>query len=69
MPKIDGYNAVSMLKTDEATKHIPVIMLTAVTHELNQKLAQTMGADGYVTKPFTQQDLLHTIGRVVKSAK
>ena len=69
MPKMDGYSAVSMLKTDETTKHIPVIMLTAVGQELNKKLAQTMGAAGYVTKPFTQQDLLHTIGRLVKSTK
>ena len=69
MPKMDGYSAVSMLKTDEATKHIPIVMLTAVGQELNKKLAQKMGADGYITKPFTQQDLLHTIGRLVKSAK
>ena len=69
MPKIDGYSALSMLKTDEATKHIPIVMLTAVGQELNKKLAQKMGADGYITKPFTQQDLLHTIGRLVKSAK
>ncbi len=65
MPKIDGYSAVSMLKADEATKHIPIAMLTAVGQELNKKLAQKMGADGYITKPFTQQDLLHTIGRLV----
>ena len=69
MPKIDGYSAVSMLKTDEATKHIPIVMLTAVGLELNKKLAREMGSEGYITKPFTQQDLLHTIGRLVKSAK
>ena len=69
MPKMDGYTAVSMLKADEATKHIPIVMLTAVGQELNKKLAQKMGADGYITKPFTQQDLLHTIGRLLKSAK
>lgn len=67
MPKIDGYTAVSMLKTDEATKHIPVVMLTAVGHELNKKLAERMGANDYITKPFTQQDLLHTIGQFLKS--
>lgn len=69
MPNVDGYTAASMLKTDEATKHIPIVMLTAVGQELNKKLAQTMGANGYITKPFTQQDLLHTIGRLMKNAK
>ena len=69
MPKIDGYSVVYMLKADEATKHIPIVMLTAVSQELNKKFAQKMGADGYIAKPFTQQDLLDTIGRLVKSAK
>jgi len=69
MPKMDGYIACSKIKTDQATKHIPIVMLTAVGQELNKKLARTMGAEGYITKPFTQQDLLDAIYRLVKSAK
>ena len=69
MPKMDGYIAVSRLKTDQITKDIPIIMLTAVGQELNKKLAHTMGAEVYITKPFTQQDLLDAIYRLMKSAK
>ena len=58
MPKMDGYTACSMIKADQATKVIPVIMLTAVSHELNKKFAMETGADGYITKPFTTQELL-----------
>ena len=69
MPKLDGYTACSKIKADQATKVIPVIMLTAVGHEFNRKFAMEMGADGYITKPFSSQDLLHTIGQFLKSPK
>ena len=61
MPKMDGYTACSKLKADQATKPVPVIMLTAVGHELNKKYAAEMGASGYVTKPFTIQELTAVI--------
>lgn len=69
MPKMNGYRTVSILKTDQETKHIPIVMLTAVGQELNKKLAYKMGVEGYITKPFTQQDLLDAICRLVKSTK
>ena len=40
MPKMDGYTACSSIKADQATKVIPVVMLTGVGHELNKKLAK-----------------------------
>ena len=69
MPKVDGYTACSTIKTDQATKMIPVIMITGVGHELNKKLATEIGADGYVTKPFTLQDLLDTIDQFLRCLK
>jgi len=63
MPEMDGYNACSRIKADPATRVIPVVMLTGVGHELNKKLAQQIGASGYVTKPFNLQDLLDAIGK------
>jgi len=69
MPKVDGYIACHAIKTDPATKAIPVVMLTAVGYELNIKLSQEMGADGYITKPFSPQDLLDTINRCLTKPK
>jgi two-component system alkaline phosphatase synthesis response regulator PhoP len=58
MPKVDGLTACYIIKKDEATKKIPVVMITAIGYDLNKKLSQDiMGADGYITKPFTPQDL------------
>ncbi len=69
MPKVDGYTACHAIKTEQATKAIPVVMLTAVGYELNKKLAEEVGADGYITKPFSPRDLLNMIGQFLKSPK
>lgn len=61
MPKMDGYAACSQIKADQATKGIPVVILTAVGHELNKKYAAEMGADGYITKPFNIKELINLI--------
>ena len=61
MPKMDGYAACREIKADQSTKNIPVVMLTAVGYDLNKKLAKQMGADGYVTKPFSRQQLIDAI--------
>lgn len=69
MPKLDGYTACRAIKTDPATKAIPVVMLTAVGYELNKKLAKEVGADGYITKPFTSGELLETVTSLLTKLK
>jgi CheY-like chemotaxis protein len=68
MPKMDGYAACSAIKADQSTKNIPVVMLTAVGFDLNKKLAKQMGADGYVTKPFSRQQLIDAINPLLGSS-
>ncbi len=68
MPKMDGLTACHAIKKDPATKSIPIIMVTAIGFELNIKLSQQMGASGYVTKPFTSQDLLDKIAQLLPAA-
>ena len=63
MPKMDGYTACHAIKKDPVTKAIPIVMLTALGQELNMKLGQEMGADGYITKPFNSQVLVDTANR------
>lgn len=66
MPKKDGLQALYEIKTNLATKTIPVVMLTAVNQELDRKLCAEMGAAQYITKPFSPQELLHTIAQFLK---
>jgi two-component system, OmpR family, alkaline phosphatase synthesis response regulator PhoP len=68
MPKRDGLAACLAIKTDQTTKGIPVVMLTAIGYDLNKKLAEdVMGADGYITKPFKPQELLSVINHLLKN--
>ena len=69
MPNMDGYEACSKIKNDQSMKGIPVVMLTALGYELNKELAAETGADSYIIKPFTSEDLLNTIDRFLKNPK
>jgi len=68
MPQMDGYTACSLIKAGQATKMIPIIILTAIDHESNRKFAMEMGADAYITKPFTPQMLADAIGPLLDKA-
>ncbi|MFU8796974.1 MAG: response regulator [Dehalococcoidia bacterium] len=68
MPKLDGYAACLSIKSDQDTRRIPVVMLTAIGHELNKRFAEEMGADGYITKPFTRESLQKEVRRLLPSA-
>jgi len=67
MPRVDGYTACYRLKNDAVTKAIPVVMLTGVGFELNEKLSRQLGANGYITKPFSPQELRDMIDKFLKS--
>jgi two-component system response regulator ResD len=68
MPMMDGITACSAIKKDPVTTAIPVVMLTAISHGLNRKLAENVAAvDAYMTKPFTSQGLLGTVAQLLAS--
>ena len=67
MPEKDGLQACHEIKANLATREIPVVMLTAIDLEMNKKLSADLGADGYMTKPFTPEELLNTVDRFLKT--
>lgn len=64
LPKIDGYEVCRRLKSDERTKEIPIIMLTAKAEEIDTVLGLELGADDYLAKPFSMRELLARIKAV-----
>lgn len=66
MPKMDGYAALEAIKKEPETKTIPVVMVTAIGHDLNKILASNLGSTGYITKPFTTKILLDAVVNFTK---
>ena len=61
MPGVDGFSAVRQLQNDPATKGIPVVFVTSKDQKADRVFAQMLGAKGYVTKPYTADQILSQI--------
>jgi two-component system cell cycle response regulator DivK len=61
LPGIDGLEAISLLKKDEATRKIPVIAITALAMKGDEERIRAAGCDGYIAKPMAYKDLLASI--------
>jgi two-component system, sensor histidine kinase and response regulator len=61
MPGLDGYGVLTSLRQDEATANIPFIFLTAKVGRSDFRTGMEFGADDYLTKPFTPNELLKSI--------
>jgi twitching motility two-component system response regulator PilH len=58
MPEMDGFAATRALRGDVDTKDIPVVLVTAKDQKADKAWGQMLGAKGYVTKPFTDEQVL-----------
>jgi len=66
LPKIDGWEVCRQLKSDPATRSIPIIMLTAAHANVDDaQIGLGLGADEYVAKPFVRAVLLHNVERLL----
>jgi DNA-binding response OmpR family regulator len=67
MPVMDGHQLLEKLKSDDATRHIPVIMLTARVDVRDKLRALSIGVDDYLLKPFDEEELLVRIENLLKN--
>jgi CheY-like chemotaxis protein len=65
MPNRNGYEVLRAIKKDERTRHTPVIIVTGRSQESDRVWSKRQGADEYVTKPFTAEQLLTVVQRLV----
>ncbi len=63
MPKINGYSLCSLLRNSALFDHTPIIMVSGNTGLIDKARAKICGATGYLTKPFTQQELLEIVDK------
>jgi len=65
MPEMDGYEACSRLKADEQTRHIPIILLTAIKTDSKSRMkGRELGADAFLTKPLDEAELIAQVKAV-----
>ena len=65
MPEVSGLDVLQQMKNDPKTSRIPVILVTAKTHDEDVMSGYQYGADYYITKPFTPKQLLYGIDLVL----
>jgi len=65
----DGLEICKKIRNDEKKKHIPVVMLTARAEEIDKVLGLELGADDYVTKPFSPKELMSRIKAVLRRSQ
>ena len=66
IPEINGVEVCKFIRKDTATQSIPIIMCTAKTGEIDKILGLELGADDYVTKPFSPRELLLRVKNLIK---
>jgi DNA-binding response OmpR family regulator len=66
LPEVDGLEVCKMLRRDSATAKIPIIMLTAKAAEIDRILGLELGADDYITKPFSPRELVLRVKRILQ---
>jgi two-component system alkaline phosphatase synthesis response regulator PhoP len=69
LPGVDGLDVCRVLKNDDRTNHIPIIMLTAKGEETDIVLGLELGADDYITKPFSLKVLRARVKAVIRRTK
>ncbi|WP_099589621.1 twitching motility response regulator PilH [Stenotrophomonas maltophilia] len=64
MPNLNGFQATRTLARDEATRHIPVILVTTKDQDTDRMWGVRQGAKAYITKPFSEDELSEVLERV-----
>lgn len=67
MQRVDGYQLVERLKSTDATRHLPVVMLTARADARDKLKALRLGVDDYLLKPFDEQELRARIANLLRN--
>ncbi|HWX18822.1 MAG TPA: response regulator transcription factor [Candidatus Binatia bacterium] len=69
LPEIDGLEVCKMLRRDPATAAVPIVMVTAKAAEIDRILGLELGADDYITKPFSPRELVLRVKRILERGR
>jgi two-component system phosphate regulon response regulator PhoB len=69
LPGLSGYEIIEQIRHDPSTSDVPVLMLTARRDEADRVRGLTLGADDYLTKPFSPQELVLRVGAILRRTR
>ncbi|MEJ2095588.1 MAG: response regulator [Deltaproteobacteria bacterium] len=69
LPGIDGYEVCEMVRLKSEWRHIRIVFLTAKGREVDIAKGMVLGADEYITKPFSNKQILSCVQKLLKSRK
>jgi two-component system phosphate regulon response regulator PhoB len=69
LPEMDGLEVCKMLRRDPATSAVPIIMLTAKAAEIDRVLGLELGADDYLTKPFSPREMVLRVKKLLERGR
>ncbi|HSG67436.1 MAG TPA: response regulator [Bacteroidales bacterium] len=69
LPGVDGYDVCKSLKNNPRTKAVPIVMLTARSEEADIVIGLELGADDYLTKPFSPRELIARVRAILRRSK
>jgi chemosensory pili system protein ChpA (sensor histidine kinase/response regulator) len=69
MPRMDGFELTKLLRRDDKTKNLPIIMITSRTADKHRDFALQLGVNSYLGKPFQEESLLAQIAEFVDASK
>ena len=65
IPRLNGFEVLKAVKSDATLRAIPVMVLTAKGQAHDRRLAEEIGSDGFMTKPFSNRDLVEQVRRLI----
>lgn len=64
LPKLNGFEVLKLVKSDPLLKSLPVVILTAKGQTHDREMAEEIGANAFVTKPFSNRDIIEQIRKL-----
>jgi two-component system chemotaxis response regulator CheY len=69
MPDINGLELIQFIRTNEHHRSTPILLISTQSSERDRARGLSLGADGYVTKPFTAEDLLRAAKALLEKGR
>ena len=66
LPKVNGFEVLKRSKADPALRQLPVMVLTAKGQAHDRRTAEEIGASAFITKPFSNRDIIEQVGRLTR---